>query len=286
MSWNKPSSAPQPPPKKSAPPALKRGLLAGLIVVALGALCLYLFSGGDSASAPGTRHQAPRTIKEVTPARAPTNAVAKAKPASTNRPPQRVGETRDGWVKLPNGKLHRVHGVTVSGPSRVTLASRIFKHDTDIELAEFMTIEPGTGFLGDSKDYFKNFDKVFLRSLEDKIEIDPKDSDEVKALKQGVIDMRRELKARYDAGEDINQVLRDTREQYRELGLYREELGKQIDQILRDSDTLTEKDLGDLVGAANKMLEERGAKPFRLDSSIRHKFRMYSRKRKAEAEKK
>lgn len=44
MSWNRPSEALQPPPKKPAP-SLKRGLLAGLVVVALGVIVLLLVLG-------------------------------------------------------------------------------------------------------------------------------------------------------------------------------------------------------------------------------------------------
>ena len=79
MSWNKPSSVPQPPPKKSAPSSLKRGLLAGLLVVALGALGLYLFSSGEATSS-SLQKKDRGLIKEVTPAAAP-----KAKPEAVKK---------------------------------------------------------------------------------------------------------------------------------------------------------------------------------------------------------
>lgn len=54
MSWNKPSGAPNPPPKK---PSAMRGIVAGLVVAAIGAACVFFFLGrGDDPDA-GKRSQ-------------------------------------------------------------------------------------------------------------------------------------------------------------------------------------------------------------------------------------
>ena len=99
------------------------------------------------------------------------------------------------------------------------------------------------------------------------------DTEEVKELKQAVIDARKELKDRLDAGEDLTKVMRESREQMRELGLYREEIEEQVKNIIADKGDLTKQDLKDLVGAANKMLEDRGAKPIEINAAFAHQIR-------------
>ena len=72
MAWNRPSAANQQPAQKSGSkaPSAMRGVIAGAVVVVLGALCFFIFSGKE------TRQDAAPTqergkIKEVTPAAAP-----------------------------------------------------------------------------------------------------------------------------------------------------------------------------------------------------------------------
>ena len=277
MAWNRSSaeSGVQSAKKRSAPSAWK-GVIAGLVTVcALVGLCLWLFSGGDDA--PKSKPDKDRgRIKEVTPAKARPTA-SEAKKVKTEKPkelpPQRVGEVRNGYRLLPNGRMHRVVGVVTCEVARVSLADRVFDEPSDQSIASLMLIQPGDSLLGGSEDYYNNFNKTFLESLKTPIIITKDDTEEVKELKQAVIDARKELKDRLDAGEDLTKVMRESREQMRELGLYREEIEEQVKNIIADKGDLTKQDLKDLVGAANKMLEDRGAKPIEINAAFAHQIR-------------
>ena len=274
MAWNRPSEgAAKPAPKK---PSAMRGILAGLVVVAAAVAAYFLLFSGDKAKKPVREDTKERgRIKEVTPAPVPVAKAESEGKKETPKPrgPQKVGESRDGWIKLPNGRLIKDTGAIQCAPARLSLEDQVFDRSTDRSIANLLTVEPGTMFIGDSSMYYKNFTEKFLESLKEPIIITHDDSEEVKMLKQGVIDARKELKARYDAGEDLGAVMRETREQMRELGLYREELERQVREIVKTKDDLTDTDLKDLLGAANKMLEERGVKPIHLDAAFAYQIR-------------
>jgi len=251
----------------------KRGLVAGMIVVTAGVgVVLWMFGRSDETTAADRQEKAPELIKSVGSAKVTEPAPA-ANRVERQRPPQRVGELRDGYRLWPDGKLTKVVGVTTSRVAKVTLAEKTFPNYSDVAIAELLTMESGESMIGDSKDYYRRFDKVFAKSLETPIEIAEDDSDEVKDLKQSVIEVRNDLKARMDAGEDIREVMRQTRDQMRELSLYRKELEDQVVRLASEGDGFTQKDLDDLVGAANTMLKDRGAKPLVLRGSLSYKIR-------------
>ncbi len=253
------------------PSAVGRGVIAGLAVVAI-AVGAFLFLNRDQPKEQVEREdRKPAKIAEATPSK--PAAPAAAKPETPKPlPPQRIGETRDGKVLLPDGTLHVVKGVITSGVARVSLIDRTFKHDTDCMLAHLLTVEPGEGFVGDSESIYSGFEKEFLKALDDPIVYDKDDSDYVKELKAGVMAMRQELKDARARGESIERILIDTRDQLQQLGLYRQELEEQV--LKMSEDGMTQQDYDELTAAANKMLEERGSKPLELPSTVRHAVRL------------
>ena len=277
--WNRSSSDNEVQAKKQGGgmPTYIKGIVAGLIVVVLGAAVAWLFwpEGEVRQDAASTKRS---RIKEVEPAAAPkaevkTNVVKKLRP-------QEIGEIRNGYRLLANGKLHRVKGVSTSHVARVTLADKIFECSTDRTIGNMLTVRPGTGMIGDSSMYFNTFEKNFRKSLKTEIVINPDDTDEVRELKEAVRDTRADLKARMDAGEDIAQVMRDAREELRQLSVYRDELTKEVERIASDPDKdFSDKDMDDLIGAANAMLAERGVKPLTMNSRRAFAFRARQIKR-------
>ena len=259
------------------PSGVFKGALAGLIVVvaAVGAW-IYLSQKQETAQ-PEPKSKKTSKIAEVTPApAAPVKAAEpKAEPKEEKPkplPPQRIGETRDGKVLLPDGTLHTVKGVITSGVARVSLIDRTFKHDTDCMLAHLLVVQPGEGFVGDSESIYSGFEKEFLKTLDDPIVYDKDDSDYVKELKMGVQAMRQELKDIRASGESIEKVLIETRDQLQQLGLYRQELEQQV--LKMSEDGMSQQDYDDLLAAANRMLEERGSKPLELPSTVKHAIRL------------
>ena len=262
----------------SKPSGAFKGAIAGVIVVAAAVGAWFFLTQKQETAKPDTETKKPSRIAEVTPAPAAPVKVVEPKAVEPKGekpkplPPQRIGETRDGKVLLPDGTLHTVKGVITSGVARVSLIDRTFKHDTDCMLAHLLVVEPGEGFVGDSESIYSGFEKEFLKTLDDPIVYDKNDSDYVKELKMGVQALRQELLDARANGESIEKVLIDTRDQLQQLGLYRQELEEQV--LRMSEDGMSQQDYNDLITAANQMLEERGSKPLELPSTVKHAVRL------------
>ena len=286
MSWNKAKrpEATRADGRWRGPRRLARGILAGCVVVATGTAAIwFLRGGGEDAKAPARGGGSGSLIKAVDPAPQPAPKGEAQAPEKAPKPlkPQRVGEIRDGKVLLVDGRLRKVskHVVTAE-VARVTVADRTFDEPTDRLLAHLLEIEPGEALVGDSADLYRGFDREFVKSLSTQIVYDKNDDQYVKELKVGVLAMREELKRRMDAGEDINKVLAETRDQMQELGAYRQEIENMVVEMTQEKE-LTQETYDDIVKAANKMLEERGSKPLELPAAVRHRFRIYGAKKES-----
>lgn len=279
MSWNRSThSKPKSAPKRGV--SVGRGILAGCIVVSLGIAAILLFrTGGEE---PKDAPPAEKKIKQVEPKKPPRTNAAPA-PAESEKPPkplkpQRVGEIRDGKMLMVDGRLRKMskHVVTAE-VARVTIADKTFDEPTDRLLAHILEMEPGEALVGDSADLYRGFDKAFVKSLSTPIIYDKDDDQYVKELKAGVQALRDELKERMAAGEDINKVLAETRDQMQELGAYRQEIENMVVEMTQEKG-LTQEAYDDMVKAANKMLEERGCKPLELPAAVRHRFKIHGAK--------
>lgn len=197
-------------------------------------------------------------------------------------PPQRVGELRGGYRLLPDGTLHRVLGIITNTPPKMSLADKTFTHSADIELGNLLMVEPGEDLLGDSEGMYRGFGKELDEALAEPIYYDKNDTELQRTLKEGVKELREELVARRMAGENIEKLMEDTRNQLKELALYKQELEDQVREI--STEDITQKEYEDILSAANKMLEERGIKPLELPTTLKHTIRL--RKIQEEATKK
>ena len=268
-----------------------RCLFAGAIaVVGVGIAAWWLWPDVSAPVAEDGDGTGRRRIREVTPAAAPKEVEPKTaapKKVDPNARPKIVGEIVNGYKLLPNGRLHKVVGVCTVKVNQVSWPLNIFKESTDQEIASLMLIRPGTSVVGDGALYYEDFDRDFREALKREIVFDPKDTDEERELKQAVIETRKELKARMDAGEKLSDVMREAHDQMRELGLYHDELQQEVEKIAQDtSKQFTEKDIDELVSAANKMLEDRGSDPLALTGPMVYQMRIeYLHRRQEELEK-
>lgn len=216
-----------------------------------------------------------KKLKEKKTLKATTNVVKQTKAKSEKpkeRPPQRVGEIRDGYRLLCDGTLHRVLGVVTNTPGKFSIADKTFKHSADVELGNLLMVEPGDDLLGDTAGMYRGFNKEFDEALTEPIEYSDDDTPIQREMKQAVNELRKELKDRRAKGEDIEKIMEDTRNQLKELSLYRQELEDEVRKL--STDDLTQKDYEDLVAAANQMLKERGIKPLEMPSTVRHAIRL------------
>lgn len=223
-----------------------------------------------------------KKLKEKKTLKATTNVVKQTKAKSgkpKERPPQRVGEIRDGYRLLCDGTLHRVLGVVTNTPGKFSIADKTFKHSADVELGNLLMVEPGDDLLGDTAGMYRGFNKEFDEALTEPIEYSDDDTPIQREMKQAVNELRKELKDRRAKGEDIEKIMEDTRNQLKELSLYRQELEDEVRKL--STDDLTQKDYEDLVAAANQMLKERGIKPLEMPSTVRHAIRLRKIQEKA-----
>ena len=214
-----------------------------------------------------------KPIAEVAP-HISTNAVA-AKPEKTVE-----------FRKLDNGKIMKyVNGQKAwmfpredyHGPIHTTRVAHVksieektFNNPADRQIASLLTIRPGSPIVG-GPNYRRSFVTDFLKSYDNPFVVEPDDTDEQKELKRAVAEVKGDLKARYDAGEDIAQIMIDTRDTLRQLAAYKRELESEIARLSR-AENVSAADMEDYVAAANKMLEERGAQPIPIRGFLRHQI--------------
>ena len=288
MGWNRPTSNTVDATSSSHPsgrgkmPRLRRGLIAGAIVVLGAGLAAWILTNGEAASSPLQKKDR-GLIKEVTPAAAPKAAPIKVSQADVLRRRYPGLKIPDGWDKpyppdayYPDGRL-RVHSRWVKSiTNAVYTAYKSWEDEVfpeggpNVEIASILTMEPGETLIGEIVED-ENFTREFLKSLATPVIASADDPDDVKALKKAVNETRIELKARHDAGEDIAKIMADTKRELQELWLYREEVGDMVAKAQFDANgELSDADTEDLYKAANMMLEGRGVKPLDMPSFLKH----------------
>jgi hypothetical protein len=149
---------------------------------------------------------------------------------------------------------------------------QIFKHPSENQIAGLLKIEIGETVVGTMR-YGERFVADFKKSLQDEIEITDEDSEEDRILKEAVIETKKELLQRMEAGEDIGQIMTETRKELQDIARYRQQMRQDLIAAIKD-ENMTEKDIDDFVAAANQLLNEKNAKPLSFPSLLRRKIQM------------
>ena len=143
------------------------------------------------------------------------------------------------------------------------------KRSSEREIASVLNIQPGKWMMR-AVTFGDKFDKDLAAALGEKIEFEEGDSDEVKAVKQAVIDTKRDLAERIAQGETASEIMNVTVKELYTLGQYRRSLEEQVGKIRRNAE-YTDDDVRDVVNAANKMLKDKGLPPLRMPNMfLRH----------------
>ena len=267
----------------SKPSGTFKGALAGVIVVAVAFGAWYFLSQRQDEARPESEAKKPEKIAEVTPAPAapkPVNAgepaVEKPKPLRKwEYPVSRTNELSD--AELRKWKvMHRPPPGYTNDTARTEAPPEyaIFNHRSENEIACLLTITPGTTLVG-TPIYGPRFTEDFLKSCEEPIVITEDDTPEQAELKKLMIDTKIDLRQRMSEGEDLGQILLDTRAEYQRLAAYKQSLQQELNELKKDN-SLSMEDIDDFVEAANRMLEEKGIAPIKLSPISR---RMLMRRR-------
>ena len=88
-----------------------------------------------------------------------------------------------------------------------------------------------------------------------------------------MVKVKIDLKARYDAGEDIAAIMQETHEEYQRLAEYKDTIWELLREQRRNP-TATERDIEDFITAANVQLEQKGIAPIKLGPVTRHMLRL------------
>ena len=284
MAWNRSNNeGPVPGKRAAATPAASgfvyKVLLSAAVVVAIAVVVAYFVLSGERKPTPAPKNVASGgKIAEVTPA-VVTNAPAAA--SQEEKKKVEIRKLEDGrYMKYVNGeKAWMYPRKSIDPPARtngqhrvLSIEQRIFKYRSDMEIAGLLMAQPGDMAIGDPE-YGKFFKQDFLKSLVDPAFPREGDTEEERALKKAVTEVKAELKERYDAGEDLAKIMYDARNELRELGAYKRELEEEVRKRAKDG-SLSAEDIEDLVAAANVMLESRGISPIKKGGFLRHQLKL------------
>ena len=144
----------------------------------------------------------------------------------------------------------------------------LFKHDSDIMIADVITARPGERLIDLELD--RNFDRNFAESLAEPIEPHEKDTEDDKLVKESVMKTREMLAESMAAGESPAKIIKEARDDLNKIADYRDLLENELRKLAETED---EQYLDDFVAEANKLLDEYGAFHLKLGKRTRAKVR-------------
>ncbi len=265
---------------KRAARGTTHGLFAGLIVVALGGAAVWYFTrSAPPPPARSTKHEARDAITTVVPAvtNAPpaaqvtTNAVKTGRTEKDWPPPDAYQDERGIW-RHPGGMRvfdPRDRERAIKSPTKSNIPK--FNHPVEREIATLLTVKPGMTLVGTPR--YDMLRKDLANALIDKIEISEDDSERDRRIKEEVIEAKKELVERVKNGEDVVEILKETRQELQRLSQYKREIQTLINEQVRDAEN-SDQDVADVFEAANRMLEEKGIAPLSPTPILRRRHQV------------
>lgn len=276
----KPSS-----PVHGKSPAVGKGLIAGLVIV-IAAVGVWCFLAPKVEEPVETKEKKQSRITVVTPS--PASSVVKTEtprpePAHwvTNRHGKVVQKKKPETYVDAAGVERYVKGngrVPLKNPEKYLVKSVVhpnaypdFKHDSENEIANLLTIESGGMIFGD-KEYDKRFEQDFVQALLEPIVISEEDSDEDRRIKENVEAAKHEIAQRIKNGENLADILTAERDEIRRLAQYKQQMEEIFHEQVSTGEIQTEQDLDDFCKAVNTALESKGIEPFKISGLMRRRL--------------
>lgn len=269
MAWNRPSNdgrarTPATPRRTLSVRPTVRGAIVGAVVVLGAGIAAWCFWPKAQPSHE-VKSSKPSLIKEAQPA-VVSHQVKKPNSddefAATNGLKQSdidkgMRRAKDGHLYMPPPK-HREW----KRPPHA-----IFAHRSENAIAALLRIEPGKMVVAQAR-YDDKFKQDFMKSCEEVIVVNEDDSDYVKSLKRDMIQTKIELRQRMADGEDLGQILSESRRELQKLGQFKNQVERLTKQNIKEG-AASEQDAEDLIAAANKMLADKGIAPLKSSALIR-----------------
>ena len=143
---------------------------------------------------------------------------------------------------------------------------RIFNHRSENEIAALLMSTPGASMIG--RPNYHGLTEDFMKSCEEPIIVSKDDDEYSKRLKEDMIQAKIEVRQRMADGETLEQIIEETRGEFRKLSEYKRTLTKEVMDMIKKDDVSAE-DIDSFVDAANKMLEAKGISPMKISNITR-----------------
>ena len=257
--------------------------IAGLIVVLVAAVAAWWLWPTDESAGETPPPRGREKIKEVEPQLSAKEKEKLEHPGMVKVRGKWYPEyDKDGGKIWITGYSVRYHTPTVRtnhfNSALISPERKIFDNRADQDIAILLNTDPGTTFIGGFT-FSKNFEKEFLKSLESPIIVSHDDPPDVANLKRAVTETKIELKARYDNGENIAEILNDSLTELKKLSAYRDDLLRITKEQIRQDKPSAEETKA-IYEAANKMLADRGIKPLRMPVFLKNNLKLKVKKEK------
>ena len=187
-----------------------------------------------------------------------------------------------GVLRYKNGNARVPNPEDFKNPIRIERSTGLphFNHPVEDEIATLISVEPGETLVGEIS--YRGFNGDFVNSLLEKIEISEDDSEYDREIKQGVIEIKKDLAERIKNGEDLVQILKDARSELMRGAEYKAQIGELVHEQLLDPN-VSDDELKDTIAAANKILESKGIAPIKETKFLRARERvLLAQERKAQ----
>lgn len=239
-------------------PSPVRGVIAGLVVVAVVCVAYFAFFSGNE-KVPEKVEKKPTKIKEVKPAPASKAAVEPVKKTEEKVARTKEPDTNIVWVskmryikKMANGDSVMVFVDNPDEPKPVP----IFEVGLNNFLTNFTT--PGEDV---PETPMEVSNEEVMQALMEKIEIKDDDTEEVKFQKEAVMVLREELRKYIKDGSTVADFIRDVqRRQQMEAEHVREARGMIMEALAKDDPAQAR----ELYDAINKHMNEKGLPKVRI----------------------
>ena len=273
MAWNGSDGAakPQKSVKKTKPSAF-RGLLAAIIVIGCAAgLFLHLVCSSPINDGKKDEIKVKPIAEALSSSQKPETAISSDSATRNSQQKTKLDYARlaaEGKTVITNRFGEEIVLARSRRRDRPRPKYAIFEHESENKIAALLTVEPGTKLFG-TQIYDEKFIDDFLRSCEEPIIVAESDDDFTKQLKQDLIETKVDLRNRMNDGEDLREIMAETRKELQRLGIVKH----QVEQMMREEamrNVNSEIDIDDYFNAANIMLEANGISPIKMTPILKH----------------